>query len=163
MKAIINASPLIFLAKLDLLRSLELYEEIYTTNLVLDEIKKGMERGFEEALQIMRLVEDKKIVAVDVELSIDKSFGLHEGELSVIQLAKDLKINVIIVDDRAASKVAKYFGLRPLSTPYVLISNVKQGKLSKKDFRLAMDRLISFHYFISSALYQKILELIEKF
>ncbi len=162
MKAVVNASPLIFLAKLDLLHSLELYDEVYTTNIVLDEIKKGMGRGFEEALQIMHKIEDKKIVVIDVEPSVEKSFGLHEGELSVIQLAKDLKIDVIIVDDRAAIKVAKYFGLRPLSTPYILISNVKQGKLSKKDFRRAMDRLISFHYYISPALYQKMLEIVEK-
>ena len=88
---------------------------------------------------------------------------MHPGELSVIQLAKKLKIDIIIVDDNAALNVAKYFGLKPISTPYLLTMAVKSKILNKEDFKSALEKLISFNYYLSPTLYNKILKVVEKF
>ena len=42
MKAVINTSPLIFLSKLEMLDCLRIYDNVYTTNIVIEEIEKGL-------------------------------------------------------------------------------------------------------------------------
>ena len=156
MKTVINASPLIFLAKLDMLDCLRLYDNIYTTEIIIKEIEKGLEKGFQEALSVRKLVEEGFVVVKKIT-SKKKGFGLHPGELSLIELAKMMGVAEIIVDDRSAIHVAKYFGLKVVSTPYLLLRNLKDGHIDLEEFQDAMDRLIGFGYFISPNLYVKIL------
>jgi predicted nucleic acid-binding protein len=158
LKAVVNTSPLIFLAKLKFLDALSIYEKVYTTNIVIEEIRKGIDKGFIDGLEISRLVGDKQIEVVDVKSTIEDVKGLHAGERSVIKLAKDLGIEDIIADDLMAIRAAKYLALKPISTPFLLLINVKRGNLSKKRFREMMDLLLSYNYHISPNLYVKILE-----
>lgn len=157
MKAAINTSPLIFLAKLKMLDCLRLYEKLYTTKLVIEEIERGFKKGYQEALSISKLVNERFIVVKKVE-GKKEGFGLHPGELSVIELAKKMKVKELIVDDKSAIYVAKYFGLKVISTPYLLLINLKAGRVDLEEFEEAMDKLIGFGYFISPNLYVKILK-----
>ncbi len=161
MKAVINTSPLIFIAKLEMLECLRIYDKIYTTNLVIDEIEKGLDKGYQEALLVKKLV-DQDLLMVERCRIKREGFGLHPGELSIIELAKRLKIQEIIIDDKIAIQAAKYFGLKVISTPYLLLKNLKYGKIVLQEFKDAMDRLMTFGYFISPNLYIKILNKAEK-
>lgn len=157
MKAAINASPLIFLAKLDMLDCLRFYDKVYTTSLVIKEIEKGFNKGYQEALPIKKMIEEGFIVAKKTKTK-KEGFGLHPGELSVIDLAKKMKIKEIIVDDRKAISVAKYFGLKVVSTPFLFLRNLKAGRIDYRKFENAFEGLMGFGYFISPDLYVKILE-----
>jgi predicted nucleic acid-binding protein len=157
MNAVINASPLIFLSKLDMLECLKLFDNVFTTNIVLQEIELGLENGYPEALLVKKLVEEKFLIVKDKKPK-ENEFGLHPGELSIIELAREMNIENIIVDDKTAIQASKYFGLKVTSTPYLLLKNLKSGNINLIDFRIAMDRLISFGYFISPNLYMKIME-----
>jgi predicted nucleic acid-binding protein len=161
MKAAVNASPLIFLAKLDMLDCLRVYEEIYTTKQVIAEIERGLNKGFQEALSIKKLVDEGFIVVKNVK-SKKEGFGLHPGELSVIEMAKKMKLLELIVDDKTAIHVAKYFGLKVVSTPFLLLKNLKAQKIEYEEFVDAMDGLIGFGYYISPNLYVKILKKAEE-
>ena len=161
MKAAINASPLIFLAKLERLDCLRLYENVYTTNLVMEEIERGLEKGYQKALSIKKLT-DEGFIVVKKTKSKKKGFGLHSGELSVIELAKKMKVKELIVDDRKAIQVAKYFGLKVVSTPFLLLLNLKAKSIDYPEFEDAIDGLIGFGYFISPNLYVKILEKVKE-
>lgn len=157
MIAAINASPLIFLAKLDMLVCLRIYKNIYTTNLVLEEIEKGMDKGFTEVLSIKELI-NKNFILVKKFKGKKVGLNLHPGELSVIELAKKLKVDELIVDDKSAISAAKYFGLNVVSTPFLLLKNLKVRSIDLDTFKIAMNRLIDFGYYISPNLYVKILE-----
>ena len=157
MKAAINASPLIFFAKLEMLDCLQLYENVYTTTVVIKEIERGLQRGYQEALSIKKLTDKRFIVVKKIE-SKKEGFGLHPGELSVIELAKKMRVKEIIVDDKMAIHVAKYFGLKVVSTPYLLLKNLKVKRIEYEEFIDVMDKLIGLGYFISPNLYVKILE-----
>ncbi len=161
MKAAINASPLIFLAKLDMLHCLRIYETVYTTELVIEEIEKGLQKGFQEALSVKKLMDEGFIVIKEIK-GVKEGFGLHPGELSVIEMAKKLRLKELIVDDKAAIQVAKYFGLKVVSTPYLLLKNLKEGKIDHEEFTDAMNALIGFGYVISLNLYVRILEKAKK-
>lgn len=161
MKAAINTSPLIFLAKLDMLDCLKIYEKIYTSKQVIDEIEKGLSKGFQEALIIKKLIDEGFIVVKNIK-GKKEGFGLHTGELSAIEMTRKLKLDEIIVDDKAAIHVAKYFGLKVTSTPFILLMNLKAKRIDYEEFVDAMDGLISFGYFISPNLYVKILKKAEE-
>jgi len=161
MKAAINASPLIFLTKLDMLGCLRIYETIYTTQLVLEEIEKGMNKGFIEALSIKKLI-NKKFIQLKKLGGKKVSLNLHPGELSVIELAKKIKVDELIVDDKSAISAAKYFGLKVVSTPYLLLKNLMVKRIDLDTFKIAMNRLIDFGYYISPNLYVRLLEKAEE-
>ncbi len=80
----------------------------------------------------------------------------------MIILAKKINAKRIIIDDYSAIKVAKYFGLKPLSTPFVLLDAVKEGHIDKKQFYNALNGLVSFNYRIPPTLYTKICKLCDK-
>lgn len=161
MKAAVNASPLIFLSKLGMLDSLRLYEKIYTTQVVINEIERGMDRGYQEALSVRKLVDERLIIMEKTKVQ-KEGFGLHPGELSVIEMAKKKRIKDIILDDRNAIKVAKYFGLKVTITPFLLLKNLNLGNIELDEFKDAMERLIGFGYFISPNLYIEILKTAER-
>jgi len=160
-EAVINTSPLIFLSKLDMLDTLLIYKKIYTTKVVMDEIERGLEKGYQEALSVRKLVE-KDFITVRRIKAKEGEFGLHPGELTVITLAKKMKVKEIIVDDRSAIRVAKYFGFNVVSTPFLLLKNLKMKRIDYEEFENAINRLIGEGYFISPNLYVKILEKAEE-
>ena len=157
MKAVINASPMIFLAKLDMLDCLGFYDKIFTTSQVIEELEKGLNKGYQEALPIKKLIEEGFIVVKKTKTK-KGGFGLHPGELSVIDLAKKMKVKEIIVDDRKAISVAKYFGLKVVSTTFLFLRNLKAGRIDYSEFENAFEGLMGFGYFISPDLYVKIVK-----
>ena len=135
MKAVINASPLIFLSKLDVLCCLQIYEDVYTTDIVIEEVKRGLEKGYQDSLMVLKLIEDGSLV-LKGSAKATEMYGLHPGEISVIELARDMKIDTIIMDDGRAIKTAKYFGLKVVSTPFLFLKNLKAGKMNRETFEV---------------------------
>lgn len=166
MKAVINASPLIFLAKLDTLHLLDLYRKVYSTNEVLSEVLGGIEAGYQDALLVRKSINEGKIRRVKTKARLERYeglLGLHKGEISVLLVARELKLDRVIVDDKRAIKAAKYFGLKPVSTPFVLLEALRRRKLTLPRFKECMDKLIEFGYRISPKLYMEILGRAEMF
>jgi len=161
MKVAINASPLIFLAKLDKLDVLDKYEEVYCTPEVISEVVAGAKLGYKDALLVKKLVEEKKLHQVKIKERLEKYeelLKLHRGEISTLLAAREMKLDRVIVDDKRAIKAAKYFGLKPLSTPFILLEALKEEKLSGTEFESAMEKLVDDGYRISPKLYARILE-----
>ena len=157
MKAVINASPLIFLSKLEVLDCLQVYEDVYTTDIVIEEVKRGLEKGYQDSLLVLKLIEDGRLNLKESAMATE-TYGLHPGEISVIELARDMKIDTIIVDDRRAIKTAKYFGLKVVSTPFLLLKNLKAGIMNRETFVDKMNTLLEYGYYISPNLYMKIIK-----
>lgn len=158
MKAVINTSPLIFLAQIDRLDALGIFGTLITTDIVISEVEAGLSKGYQDALKVRKMVEDGTL-KVKKARSKNAIPGLHPGEGSVLALAKKEKPDLVIVDDRAAIKVAKYLGLNVASTPYVLLRALKEKKMTKTEFKGSMSKLVSAGYFISPDLYVRILKI----
>jgi predicted nucleic acid-binding protein len=161
MKAVINASPLIFLGKLDMLHLLSvIYEGVYSTPEVFAEVLDGIEAGYADAVLIKKFVDEGKIRELKIRAPLEKyeaQLGLHRGEISVLLAARELKIGHVIVDDKRAIKAAKYFGLKPISTPFILLEALKMKKITLSRFKNCLDKLIDFGYRISPKLYMRII------
>lgn len=157
MKAVVNTSPLIFLAKLDRLDLLP--APCATTPAVLAEIRVGLAQGHGEALGVESLVERGRLhVRAATPAKLPREAGLDPAEASVLHLAVGLRVREVIVDDFAAIRSAKLLGLAPVSTPFLLLRARRDDVLTSKEFRELVERLAGLRYFLSPPLYQRLLE-----
>ena len=77
---------------------------------------------------------------------------MGEGEKAAISLAIDKKINLILLDERKARRVAKFYDLHPKGTIGILAEALKKNKRTKKEFKELIQKLIEEGYRISEEL-----------
>jgi len=156
MRTAVDASPLIYLAKIGRLDVLGPYAEVLAPPAVIAEVERGLERGHLEALQVRKLVETGRL-HVRKSGRLRGEWNLDAGEKAVLALALKERVDEVVVDDRAAIGVAKYLGLRPVSVPFLLLRERRSGRLSQEAFRDSLDRLLSEGYYLSAKLYRELL------
>ncbi|MEM3563181.1 MAG: DUF3368 domain-containing protein [Candidatus Jordarchaeaceae archaeon] len=166
MKAVSNASPLIYLAKIKQIKLLpQLFQEILVPNRVYQEtVIKGRELGYEDANLIYEQVQTGfiKIKRVSLEKQFLKEFPIGEGEKETIQLALREKISTVLADERKARIAAEMLGLKPLGTIGVLSLAVRRGVISKKQMKEDVLKLVKKGYRIREEILSAILEELEK-
>ncbi len=79
--------------------------------------------------------------------------GLHQGELEAISLAKELGINIVLLDDKAAIKKAIRHNLSPIGTFDVLVLAKRGGFIPS--VKQAMDAMRSEREGITEVDYQR--------
>lgn len=117
-----DASTLILLAKIDLLRQVTEKTEIIISDEVKDEVVR--KKTFDSQI-IERLIAENKIVIVsssnkDELLSLKKEYKLDKGEASVLLLAYNKKI-MLATDDGMAIKACKILNIKFLNAVHFLI------------------------------------------
>ena len=85
---------------------------------------------------------------------------LHDGEVEVMILAQEKKADLILLDDSAAKKTAKYLGLTVTGTLGVLIKAKQQGIIQEIRPLLSEMRLNGFY--INSVVERMVLDLAEE-
>lgn len=154
--AVVNTSPLIFLAKLGRLEALSIFKPVLTTPEALSEVLAGLPEGFRDALAVQAAVDQGAIeVRKAPPLSVPP-LDLGRGEVSVLGLARRVSGVTVVVDDLPAIKAAKGLGLRVRSTPFVLLDNVDGGGIGVEEFRGLVDQLVGLGYHISPQLYLRL-------
>lgn len=158
-KIITNATPIISLAiigKLSLLN--ELFEEVYVPEAVYQEVvneESNQDYGREELKKSVKEGQ-VKILQIHNKQLVNTLYGkLHEGELEVIVGAKELGLQNVLLDERAARSLSKTFLLRPIGTVGVLLLAKKKGKIEK--VRPLLDQLLANGIFLSKSLYKQVL------
>lgn len=158
MIVVTDASPLIFLAKLDRLDLIERLfgKDILVPSLVSDEVLLPPLPP-EEELRLRRFLESATIVKVGK--SRKKSFSLSRADLAVYQLAIERKANYILSDDKLLRALLAAEGLVPLGTIGLLMHAANKGVLTKEEARSGLDELIRNHKLrISIELFERVLE-----
>lgn len=156
-RAVVNASPLIFLAKIDQLERLP--EPVATTPQIVEEVTDVDPVEYPEAPLVDAFLGGQRARIRETKGTPPEGFeGLHPGERSVLALAIDAGITTVIVDDRAAIRAAKLHGLEPTSTPFVLLEECRRGKMTYQRFQRCLQRLTDHRYFLSPDLYQRLLD-----
>ena len=84
------------------------------------------------------------------------------GEVSVINLAKKLKPDLVLLDDASARTIAESFGFNVKGTIYVLLKSFKEKLLNKNELKDLLKNLISEGFRILPEFYAQILDEIEK-
>lgn len=156
MRLVSNASPLIFLAKIGKLDLLNNYEIIIPKQ-VYEEINKGSESK-EDAQKIKTLVQKNiiKIEEVDIIKEIEP-YNLGKGEKAAICLAIKKKTDVVLLDERKARRIAKFYKLKPKGTIGILVDFWKANSITKEELNKSIKKLIEAGYRISDELIIKLL------
>ena len=117
MKIVFNSSPLIFLARLNVLEIfINASDEFYLPEFVIEEIKAKQDEASE---YIQHLIDDNKIeVRATNLISLASSLNarLGKGESEVIALCTELQADYVVLDDFAARKEAMRLGLNVRGT-----------------------------------------------
>jgi predicted nucleic acid-binding protein len=146
LKAVTNTTPLIYLAKTNLLKVLkQLFEEVYISKEVYKEaVIQGIEGGYKDAHSIKKackewikpeetksdlsLLLSRKIPKGRLKEIIPLLSSLSDEDISAIVLAIELKVERLILDDRAALNVAKviakYYKFEVIGTGDVIIEGL---------------------------------------
>lgn len=152
-KVVVNTTPLIALShvrQLDILR--KLYGEIIIPEAVYNELSVKAESICKKAV-------DKSLDWIRVEKienQLAKSMyktQLHDGEVEVMILSKEIGADVVIIDDANAKKHAKYLGLPVTGTLGVLIKAKQMGYVG--ELKPVLYQLVENGIYIS----QKVLDL----
>lgn len=86
---------------------------------------------------------------------------LHEGEVEVMILAQESKkADLVVIDDNAAKKTAKYLGLPVTGTMGVLLKAKKRGVV--KEIRPILESMKERGFYISGEIERLVLEQAEE-
>lgn len=132
MTVVVNAGPLIALAKLHQLTLLQsLYQRVSLPAAVHDEVvTRGQGGGHSDAVVVERAIESGWLVIVEPLPSTDPwNHLLDEGERQVIQVALLQPPAVVLLDDLAARRAAGQLGLTVRGTVGVLTQAYRTGLL----------------------------------
>lgn len=146
-KVIVNSTPVIGLAnigKLDILR--QMYGAITIPQAVFDEIKSPSVQRQVNANRDWIRVEQIS----DTSQKQMYRAKLHAGEVEVMILAQEKKADLVILDDNAAKKTAKFLGLRVIGTLGILVLAKKRGYI--KEVSPVLDALKRDGFFVSDDL-----------
>ena len=146
-KVIVNSTPVIGLAnigKLDVLR--QMYGTITIPQAVFDEIKSPSVQRQVNANRDWIRVEQIH----DASQKQMYRAKLHAGEVEVMILAQEKKADLVILDDNAAKKTAKFLGLRVIGTLGILVLAKKRGYI--KEVSPVLDALKRDGFFVSDDL-----------
>jgi predicted nucleic acid-binding protein len=147
MKLVSNASPLIFLAKIDLIELLQhCFHQTLVPPAVVAEVGSDLP-GFIE----QRPLSDLGVAYVNGAIG-----SLHRGELEAMMLAREQKIDQVAMDDRSARRRAGAMGLQPIGTLGLLVLFQQRGLLQTVIAIEKLDRLVDQHgLYLSERLHEE--------
>lgn len=128
---IVNSTPIIALSsihKLDLLR--ELYGEVIIPKAVHDEV---MVRKDSETQVSLARAKDWVLIK-NISNSETKKFfkvQLHDGEVEVMLLGKELEADLLVIDDYIAREYAKYLEFKVTGTLGIILKAKENGILKE--------------------------------
>ena len=147
--AIVDASPLLFLARLNRLELLKICaDKVYIPNAVLEEIDKKQD----EATGSIRDILSTWLIECTI---VNQDFrnlllGLGAGEIDVMVQAYEQKAHWVVLDDQDARRTARRLGFKPIGTIGLLLVGKKQGIVNsvKND----IEQLVEYGFWISDNL-----------
>ncbi len=145
---IVNSTPLIALSgigELNLLK--DLYSTIIIPSAVYSEIgaktSSVTKREIEQALDWIKVCTIENHIAKTLYKS-----QLHDGEVEVMILGKELNAELLIIDDKNAKKHAKYLGFKVTGTLGVILKSKKEGHIQK--IKPLLEKLIAENIYLDS-------------
>ena len=144
-----NTSPLIFLSKVE---SLDLLSSCFKQVFIPEEVKAEFGSEILPEIVEMHPISSKGKNLVDLQYGI-----LHRGELEAIQLAHEVKADLVLLDDLLARKKAQAMNLNVMGTLGVFLTASYNGYISPRLANEKIDILIQkFDMFVAPSLLQNV-------
>lgn len=145
-----DSTTLISLFDLERIELLEnLFEKVYITPIVLDEISVKYPIVLPSFMKVMKLQ--------DLTLFNELKMLLGSGEAEAIALAKEKNLSLII-DEKKGRRIAKGLELKVIGLLGVVYLNAKKGLLTKDEAREFIENAIEHGYRISRKMVDDVLK-----
>ena len=157
-----DASPLIFLAKLDRLDLIKqvLKGEIFVLQCVIDELQSGKATQ-QESLRLSQFL--KAVEIIDFEVADVIPSALSKSDQSTLQWAIENNADWLLADERLLRRVASEEGIKVIGFLGILLGAASSKFITAKEVNEAVDAAISKHGCrISVAVYQRVRKELEK-
>ena len=149
---IVNSTPIIALfdiGQIDILKTL--YNEVVIPEAVRNEVAIKDEHILDNYAWI-KVKAIKNTAAKDTFIS-----SLHDGEVEVMILAKELSSDLVIVDDSLARRYAKHQGLTITGTVGVILRAKHKGIIDS--VKPLLDDLVNSDFYVSESVINDVLKL----
>lgn len=155
-EVVTNASSIVFIAKLNLFH---LSKNIFLKILVPKQVVKEIfVKKTPETLLVKKEIGN---FLIETEVKNIKELPLDRGEKEAISLCLEKNIKTFLSEDKKARRYARSLNLETIGILGILIWNLKNNKIEKKEFLKFLDSLIEKGYYISSELYSEIIKLVD--
>ena len=153
-KVIVNSTPLIILSKIGELEILKnLYGDIMIPRAVFEEVTRKNDLAKEKILN------SEWIKILEVQDKSDRKIyqaKLHDGEVEVMMLAKEISADLLIIDDNAAKKTAKFLGFTVTGTLGILLKAKAEKIIS--EVRPILEKMLAEKFYISDEILNLVLK-----
>ena len=153
-KVIVNSTPLIILSKIGELEILKnLYGEIMIPRAVFEEVTRKNDLANEKILK------SEWIKIFEVQDKSDRKIyqaKLHDGEVEVMMLAKEISADLLIIDDNSAKKFAKFLCFKVTGTLGILLKAKSEKIIS--EVRPILDKMLAEKFYISDKIINLVLK-----
>ncbi|PSP74532.1 DUF3368 domain-containing protein [Halobacteriales archaeon QH_6_68_27] len=159
---VLDATPLIYLAKVDRLALVEhldascviperVYEEVVET---------GLDQGYPDARRIERSVDADRVDTVSVETTpllsrLQENNNLSDADVAVLACT-DAHDGVAVMDETYGREVAAAEGITTRGTAYLVLKLASEGTISVDDARTVIDAMIDEGWYCAPDVYAKI-------
>lgn len=159
-KVIVNSTPIIALCHIN---QFELFKKLYGVIYVPDAVYREISAKQDSVCKskVDQAVSDGWLIIESIHNILAKSLyktQLHDGEVEVMILAKELSANLVVIDDLNARKHAQYLKLPVTGTLGVLVKSKQLGYV--EHLRPLLLKMREHHIYVSEGLVTKCLQLV---
>ena len=150
-----NATPILSLLKIEQLHLLQLlYDTLIVPTAVWQEVEAGKDKPFYVDLATLPWVD---IQTVQNLAAVGYLTDLDRGEAEVIVLAREIRADLVIIDETLGRQYAQHFGLPLTGTLGILLRAKQAGHIS--EIKPLLQMLQKQGVWISTRVLQDVLEL----
>jgi predicted nucleic acid-binding protein len=161
---VLDATPLIYLAKAEALEVLDGFEVVTTLRVHDEVVIRGREAGAPDARRVERYG-PSVVEAPENEIyeRLSDVPGLSDADASVLALA-DEKDATAVMDEKRGRNVAEVESIDVRGTAYLLLVAVKndERELSAEDAREILDTMVEAGWYCSTSFYAKTVRKIDE-
>lgn len=156
-KVVSNATPLIYLAKANKLSLLQtMVKQVFIPEAVYREVViEGKRLGEKDAYRVERAINQGWILVQSAKITYPVEITIHPGEVEVISLAKEKRIEAVLMDDVKARAASEMAGLRPIGTLWLILKAVKDHVLGFDEFLSTIENIIHSGFYLKEEVYLK--------
>lgn len=171
LKVVSNASPLIYAAKIGFLEAMEkLYGKILIPPAVyIEVVEEGAKKKAADSLVIKEAVTKGYLQVVQLNEGakaegkvLTKTQDISLGEAEAIALAKQVKAQLLIIDERGGTVAARVWGIKTIGLLGIIIEAMYQEVITFEELKTYYRRLTETEFRLKHRDYVKTMELAEK-
>jgi predicted nucleic acid-binding protein len=159
---VLDATPLIYLAKAESLDVLDGFEVVTTEGVYDEVVVRGKENEAPDARRIEKYeIEVREAPKNETYERLSETDRLSEVDAEVLAFA-DSEDAIAVMDEKRGRTVAEVEGIDVRGTAFLLLRSVKNGRKKSEEAEEILDDMIDSGWYCSTSFYSKVLDKLDE-